>query len=119
MKQKRNPTLTLYHGTSLKSAINMVKNGWRPYSGKRTGNAGNLKYLYLTTEIEDARWFSNELGEDTVLKVSNIPIEWLIVDPEDGIGNTVEEELKTAKKLGLPAKLALTHELDSSYFEVL
>jgi len=84
--------VTLYHGTSASSAAAMIENGWAPNSGFVGGNAGQTRYLYLTNEPENARWFANEKGEDTILKVV-VPISSLIVDPEDGIEDTVSEEL--------------------------
>lgn len=84
--------IVLYHGTSVGSAESLLKHGWTPNSGFTGGNGGQTRYLYLTNEPENARWFANEKGEDTVLKVL-VPISSLIVDPEDGIEDTVLEEL--------------------------
>lgn len=115
----RETTITLYHGTSETSARNLLANGWQPNVWKKGGNMGQTRYLYLTIEPEDARWFANEKGEDTVLRVKNVPFENLIVDPEDGIGDDIYDELDGARRLGLPAKFALKTPLPKNHFEVL
>jgi hypothetical protein len=99
--------LSLYHGTTPDAAKSLVERGWQPNQWGRGGNMGQTRYLYLTTGVEDAEWFANEKGARTVVEVLNVPISFLIPDPEDGIEETVEAELASAKKIGFPAKLAL------------
>ena len=118
IQRKRNPnTLKLYHGTSLRNANLLLKNGWHPNKVSRGANQGQTKYLYLTTEPLDALWFAEEKGESTILQVM-VPIDYLIVDPEDGVGETVDEELKISKRLKMPAKFALIKELEASNFDL-
>lgn len=82
----------LYHGTTAYDGAALLKNGWEPNKWGMGGNCGQTCYLYLSTEYEDALWFSQEKGESTVLKVE-VPFDMLLVDPEDGFKDTVEEEL--------------------------
>ncbi len=107
-------TITLYHGTCPANAKELRTNGWEPNSGVMGGNMGQKRYLYLTTDPEDAMWFANERGCDTVMKVT-VPRNALIVDPEDGIADTVEDELNHAS--GLPGKVALTRAVGPDAFE--
>lgn len=105
----------LYHGTTAEDARQLLERGWFPRSGGGMGgNAGQTRYLYLTNTPENARWFSNEKGEDTVLVVRDVPREALAVDPEDGVGETVEEEL--AMRNGLPGNVVLTKPLGPEHF---
>jgi hypothetical protein len=116
IKQRKNPkSLTLYHGTSLVNAKLLLKNGWQPNKTSKGSNQGQTKYLYLTTEPLDALWFAEEKGESTILQIIT-PIEYLIVDPENGVGETIDEELKISKRIKFPAKFALYKELESSAF---
>jgi len=114
MKQLK--TVTLYHGTTPEAAKNLILNGWRPNDAPVGGNCGQSRYLYLSTEREDALWFALEKGSDTVLVLEGVPVDSLVVDPEDGTYDTVEEEL--ASKHGLPGKVALTVPLDASFFAI-
>lgn len=116
---KTGTTITMFHGTSEASGLNLMANGWQPNKWNQGGNLGQMKYLYLTTDSEDAKWFANEKGENTIVKVKHIPLTDLIVDPEDGTGNSVAEELESSRRLGLPAKLALTKPLTKDHFEIL
>lgn len=104
----------LYHGCCEDSADNLVARGWSPNSWTSGGNMGDRRYLYLTTGEEDALWFANEKGCDSIVAVTNVPIDCLIVDPEDGTWDTVEEEL--SNKNGLPGKVALTKSLSAKHF---
>ena len=104
---------TLYHGTSPESAQSLVTNGWQPNKHPRGGNMGDPRYLYLTTGIEDAKWFA----KGSVVEVK-APLEHLIPDPEDASADTVEEELTVSKRTGLPAKLALTRPLGPEHFRI-
>ena len=106
----------LYHGTCEDNAAHLIQHGWHPHSGTSGGNQGQTRYLYLSTDREDALWFAQEKGCDTVLAVRNIPLDCLIVDPEDGIGDSVEAEMNLPH--GLPGKLALTKPLAASHFQV-
>lgn len=111
--------ITLYHGTSLENAAKMVQRGWKPNSGFQGGNMGNPKYLYLTNVIENAKWFAEEQYEKpTVIKIK-IPIKNLIVDPEDGIGENVQDELNISKKQGTPAYLATPYEIPPEAIEII
>lgn len=115
-RKRKNPEqLILYHGTSSRNANLLLKNGWQPNKVSKGANQGQTKYLYLTTEPLDALWFAEEKGESTILQVI-VPIEYLIVDPEDGVGETVDEELEISKRTKFPAKFALFVELESSAF---
>lgn len=97
--------MTLFHGTSRENAQDLMSEGFRPETWRKGGNCGGRGLLYLTTSEEDARWFSNEIGEDTVLRIM-VRASALIVDPEDGTGGDVAEEMIRSQELGLPAKLA-------------
>jgi RNA:NAD 2''-phosphotransferase len=109
-------SITLYHGTTPDSAQAITKNGWSPRSAAMGGNCGQSRYLYLTTEYEDALWFAQEKGSDTVLEVRDVPLSMLEVDPEDGTYDTVEEEISSS--LGLPGKLVLTRSLPAENFSI-
>lgn len=112
-----NRKLTLYHGTCKENANNLVENGWKPSS--RTGsNLEQGKYLYLSSESEDALWFAQEKGCDTVVQVKDIPIEFLRPDTEDEAGFSINDLLKRIDETGFPAKFALHQELDSKYFRI-
>ena len=105
----------LYHGTCEEYSDRLLKYGWSP-RGIIGGNGGQGRYLYLSTGYEDALWFAQEKGCSVVLAVRNVPIDYLIVDPEDGISDTVEQELSTSKNF--PGKVALTRPLGSDHFEL-
>jgi len=111
-------TIDLYHGTCMDSAKLMVKNGWRPNQVLPGGNQGQPRYLYVTTFSENAEWFANERGCDTVLLLKKVPVSVLAVDPEDGIGKNVQDELDQTKELGLPAFLVVTRPLPARHFKV-
>jgi hypothetical protein len=107
----------LYHGTCSDSAEALCTEGWSPSTGRSGGNAGQRRYLYLSTGIEDARWFANEKGCDSVLAVKNVPHSSLIVDPDDGASENLDEELSQA--YNLPGKVALTRSLGPEHFRLL
>lgn len=109
--------LTLYHGTCEDDTQKLLAEGWKPSQQASGANQGNPKYLYLSTEPADALWFAEEKGCNVVLVVKNIPLNYLEVDPEDGVGSTVVEELAISQRTGLPAKLVLTQPLPAKYFE--
>lgn len=104
----------LYHGTSPENAARLLRDGWRPNETARGGNMGQRRYLYLSTGREDALWFAREKGFDAVVELRGVPLSHLIVDPEDGCRDTLEEEL--AEPLGLPGKVALTRPLPAEHF---
>ena len=111
----------LYHGTCEENAIHLIKNGWEPRIPKsirasQTANMGQARYLYLSTGYEDALWFAEQRGCNTVIELHNVPIDYLIVDPEDGVSDTVEDELKGFR--GMPGKVALTKPLSANHFRL-
>lgn len=109
--------ITLFHGTSRDSADALLSKGWSPSeTGVSPGaNQGRRGHLYLTTEPLDALWFAEQKGEQTVLSVT-VAIEDLIVDPEDGIGETVLDEMSQTS--GLPGKLATKRPLSPAAFQI-
>lgn len=106
--------ITLYHGTCEANAKALMQNGWKPGSGQQGANMGQTRYLYVTNVVENALWFAQEKGCDTVVKLTNVPLAALQVDPEDGTGETVQDELNNAH--GLPAYLVLTQPLSAEHF---
>jgi len=108
--------VTLFHGTTAQSAEALMRDGWKPSSAPVGGNCGQARYLYLSTVYEDALWFAQEKGDDTVLVLHDIPLDHLIVDPEDGCSETLEEEL--SGKQGLPGKVALVEPLPADCFSL-
>jgi hypothetical protein len=111
-------TITLYHGTCLYNGKNLINNGWKPIKKTYGANMGNPKFLYLTSEPEDALWFAEEKGCDTVIVVKNIPISFLRPDPEDEAGFTMVDLLDRMKHSSLPSKFILIKHLDSKHFEM-
>ena len=112
------PCITLYHGTTKQNAVRLITNGWE-VSNIIGSNLGNPKYLYLTSEPEDAMWFANENSGDVILQVIDIPISYLIPDPEDEAGFSMRELLDrfySTKKYKTPVKFALYKPLDSKHF---
>lgn len=103
--------LVLYHGTTAANARDLLKNGFHPGAWRHGANGGQRGMFYLSTEMEDARWFSNEAGDDVVLEV-RVDRTQLIVDPEDSIGETVEEELAGQ----FPGKLATRKPIGAASF---
>lgn len=114
-------TLDLYHGTCEDNANVLLQNGWIPRDCNSGGNCGNSRYLYLTTEPENAMWFANENGCSTILKLSNIPIEYIRPDPEDEAGFTMDDLLDRLvnSNYKLPANFILIKPLDSTYFKLI
>ena len=111
-------TLTLYHGTCESNGKNLIENGWKPINSGYGGNMGNPNYLYLSSEPEDALWFAEEKGCNTVIEVINIPIDYLRPDPEDEAGFTMKELLDRIDTNGFPVKFILTKPLDNSHFKL-
>jgi hypothetical protein len=110
--------LTLYHGTCGDNGKNLIENGWEPIITGYGGNMGNPNYLYLSSEPEDALWFAEEKGCDTVIEVVNVPIKYLRPDPEDEAGFTMKELLDRINTSGFPAKFVLTKPLDNTHFKI-
>jgi len=106
----------LYHGTTPEAADVLLQRGWHPRSGTRGANQGQPRFLYLTTIFEDALWFAEQKGSETVIEVVDVPTAKLMVDPEDGTSDSLETEL--ALPFGLPGKLVLTGPLSASHFRL-
>lgn len=117
LSESTNKTLTLYHGTCEENGIALIKSGWQPSTKNYGGNMGNPSYLYLSSEPEDALWFAEEKGCNTIIEVINIPIDYLMSDPEDEAGFTMKDLLDRVDISGFPAKFALTKPLNSSHFK--
>ena len=116
-----NDVITLYHGTCVNNAKNLIKHGWKPNSNSYGSNLGQSKYLYLTSMSEDAMWFANQKDCNTIINVIDIPIDCLMFDPEDGDGDIYDYDIKKAiKKINsgypLPIKFSLIKPLDKSHF---
>lgn len=109
-------TYDLYHGTTTESANRLLRDRWQPGSGASTGNRGNSRYLYLTNGAENAAAYAGQIGGDVVLKVKNVPKSILKVDPEDGVYDTVAEELNSST--GLPGNVVAFRPIDPEAFEV-
>jgi hypothetical protein len=110
-------TVTLYHGTCEGSAEHLIQNGWAPNSGSQGSNMGQSRYLYCSTHPDDALWFAQEKGCDAVIKLVNVPLSSLRVDPEDGTADTLSDELNLPH--GLPGKVVLTKPLGPEHFTAL
>lgn len=107
--------ITLYHGTCQENALEIINNGWKPIN-KYGNNMGNPNYLYLSSDTEDALWFAQQKGCNSIVKVSNIPIKYLKPDPEDEAGFTMEQLLYRITNTQIPAKFILTEPLNKSFF---
>jgi hypothetical protein len=110
-------TVTLYHGTDDVSGESLIENGWEPNAWSAGGNCGQTRCLYLTSEPENALWFAEEKGFSTVLAVE-LAVADLIVDPEDGIGESVAEEIEIAERNGLPYNLAAVRPIPAGAFRL-
>lgn len=109
----------LYHGTSRENAKILCERGWAPRpSGIYGPNLGNPRFLYVTTMAEDAQWFADRHQDGVVLAIRNIRHDDVIVDPEGGVGWTVEEELAIAARNNGPAKFALLMPTPSDQFSM-
>ena len=101
--------VVLYHGTSKENEEELLKNGWEPNKRSSGSQQGNPNYLYLATTPENAEWYSSMKGNTmNVLEVS-VPVNYLRVDPHDGIYNTVEEEIEKGTSLILTKPLNASH----------
>lgn len=109
--------VTLFHGTTKENAELLLAHGWEPNKVSPGANQGQSQYLYLTNHPENARWFSEQKGENTILVLEDVPIEYLLVDPEDGVYDTVDDELKTLSRSGIPGCVVLAKPLPAKYFK--
>jgi hypothetical protein len=107
------PTIILYHGTTATSAEHLMRHGWTPNAWRMGSHCGQPRYLYLTNFPENALWYAQEKDDQEVLTVE-VPLTSLKVDPEDGIHETVDEEL--SKPTGLPGSVVLIHSIPPSAF---
>lgn len=109
---------TLYHGTTLKNARALLRNGWRPNEAPAGVNDGRPEYLYLSTDRGDAHFYGhmNDEYDSIVLKVTGVPIAALAVDPEDSQRPTVEAELLDSANF--PGRVVLTRRLPASHFSL-
>jgi len=102
-----------------KNAEYLLLNGWQPRSGEYGSNMGQSKYLYVTTGAEDALWYAEEKGCNTILIIENLPLEYLKPDPEDEAGYTMKELLNTIiEKPNFPRKFVIIKPLDKHYFKL-
>lgn len=111
-----NKTITLYHGTCEDNAISLIKQGFKPLTQSMGSNMGNPNFLYLSSDPQDALWFAEEKGCDTIIMVNNIPLNYLRPDPEDEAGFTMNDLLDRIDNHDLPSKFILTKELGSKHF---
>lgn len=110
-------SITLFHGTCPENAKALIADGWKPNQISPGGNMGQAKYLYLSTGYDDALWYAEEKGCNVILEVQ-VPKNYLEVDPEDGFGPTVDDELTTEERIGTPGKLVLTKPLPAANFKI-
>lgn len=110
--------LTLYHGTCPTNANLLLKNGWTPNITSSGSNMGQSKYLYLTSDPDDALWFAQEKGCDSIVKVSDIPLTHLAPDPEDEAGFDTEKLIIRMKTSAIPSKFVLTKKLSPNHFSI-
>lgn len=105
--------MVLYHGTSEASARELMQYGWAPERGRSGGQCGQARYLYLTTTADNAQWYATEKMVGVVLKVE-VDRSQLRVDPEDGVGGTIEEEMNCPN--GFPGNLVCVSALSPESF---
>ena len=108
-------TVTLYHGTTKASAERMIREGWWPHSHPSGGQCGNPAWLCLTNDPENALWYAQEKGCNTVVEVQ-VPKSFLRVDPHDGVEDTVDAELNNT--LNLPGCVVCTKPLQPESFHI-
>lgn len=106
----------LYHGTTPDAAFLLCNEGWKPNAWSQGGNMGLRHLLYLSTDPEDALWFAQEKGSDMVVEVTGLSAPDLVVDPDDGTYDTLEEEIGSTS--GLPGKVALVRPVPSCLFRM-
>jgi hypothetical protein len=105
--------MILYHGTSRRSADRLIESGWFPNSWGSGGQCGDPRYLYLTNHPEFADSYAMEKEEGVVIEVE-VPDDCLRVDPDDGVYDTVAEEL--SMKNGIPGSVVATRPLPATAF---
>jgi hypothetical protein len=116
MKSVNVEFITLYHGTTLLNGLNLVKYGWEP--NRCATDLSNSKYLYLTSDYDDAMWYANEKSGNTIVEITNIPIDFLSPDPESEIGYNIENLLRRLIKNKKPSKFVLTQTLNNEHFNI-
>lgn len=105
---------TLYHGTTRDVADILCTQGWTPQSNAFKGSqCGNPRLLYLTNNAENALWYAEQKGDESVVSIE-VAQKFLIVDPEDGIHDTVADELAGSG----PCSVALFQSLPASAFKL-
>ena len=109
---------TLYHGTCKENAVSLLQNGWKKGFASG-GNMGQGKYLYVSSDPEDALWFAQEKGCNCVLKIKNVSADSLIPDPEDEAGYTLNDLFKRINTTNFPAKFAVVKPLPKENFELI
>ena len=103
--------VVLYHGTSKVNEIELLKNGWEPNKISSGSQQGDSRYLYLATTPENSCYYSAMKGNDKNVLEVTVPMNYLRVDPHDGIYNSVEEEIEKG------TSLILIKPLNSSHFK--
>ena len=108
----------LYHGTTVENAGELLRNGWKPNNACVGANNGRPEYLYLSTNPVDAEFYGymNDEHRAVVLKVTDVPLAALAVDPQDSQRSTVEQELADAANF--PGRVVLTAPISASHFSL-
>lgn len=104
----------LFHGTTRQRADVLLRDGKAGFA-PIGANQGRSSLLYLTTHPENALLFSQQSGDAVVLRVT-VPASSLRMDPEDGVYQTVLEELQSAAASGVPASIAVQEQLLATAF---
>ena len=104
-------SVILYHGTSKENEKELLKNGWMPNMKRSGSQQGDPQYLYLATSPENAVWYAAKKDNDMNVLEVIVPIDYLRVDPHDGIYGNVKEEIEKG------TSLILTKPLDYSHFK--
>lgn len=107
--------LRMWHCTLAAGAALLLRDGWQPYRAPAGSQCGNPAFLYVTNSSENARWYADEKAEGVVVELLLDPAA-LRVDPEDGIGDSVAEELEISARHGLPANLAISQSINAEAF---
>lgn len=108
-------SITLYHGTQPSHALQLISQG-KHKKAPMGANGGQSSLLYVTTHPENALWFASQSGSSEILEVK-VPLNQLRTDPEDGVYDTVLEELQAAVRTGIPASLAVHGDLPAHCFK--
>jgi hypothetical protein len=107
-------TPTLYHGTDRRFAQRLLAHGWAPHQAPAGANQGRTDRLYVTTTPDNAAWYAGRHADGVVLRVDVPADARLAVDPEDGMGATVDAELHLPH--GLPGNLTIATPLPAHAF---